>query len=86
MHITLNLRSASLIPVIAFNLHTATGLLAQVTAPNQCVATPDFPAGSACPVGEIRSPYLQKVFDSGFGVFSEEPQPVGANDLTVSII
>ena len=34
--------------------------------------------------GNVPITVFTENFDSGFGVFSEEPQPVGANDLTVS--
>ena len=47
-------------------------------APNQCVPTPDFPAGSVYPAGNVLITVFTENFDSGFGVFSEELQPVGA--------
>ena len=61
MHITINLRSASLALLLPLIFTPQSGLLAQVTAPNQCVPTPDFPAGSACRPEMSRSPYLQKI-------------------------
>ncbi len=57
------------------------------TAPSQCIATPGFPdapVSHVCLPGFIASPVFTETFDGGFGVFSEDPVPVGANDLTVS--
>ncbi len=57
-------------------------------APNQCMATPGFPnapAGFACGAGRTATAIFTETFDGGFGVFTEDPVPVGANDLTISI-
>ena len=57
------------------------------TAPNQCMATPGFgdaPASHICPPDFIVEEIFLEDFDNGFGVFTEDAVPVGANDLTVS--
>ncbi|MTB52224.1 hypothetical protein E1J53_0014705, partial [Lewinella sp. W8] len=57
------------------------------TAPNQCNPTPDFPnppAAHSCGDGLVAYSIFTEDFDNGFGIFSEDPVPVGANDLTVS--
>ena len=56
-----------------------------VTAPNQCQPTPTFPTGSVtCPAGQVPRVVFSETFDTGFGAFTEDPVPVGANDLTLS--
>jgi hypothetical protein len=61
-----------------------------VTAPEECIPTPDFPEGSLfCGgAGFVREVYFFEDFDNGFGVFTEDA-PINAgtsvnNDLTVS--
>jgi regulation of enolase protein 1 (concanavalin A-like superfamily) len=57
------------------------------TAPSQCMATPGFgeaPASHICPPDFIIEEIFLEDFDGGFGVFSEDPVPVGSNDFTVS--
>lgn len=56
-----------------------------VTGPNQCQPTPTFPTGSVvCPAGQFPRAVLTETFDSGFGIFTEDPAPGGTNDLTPS--
>jgi hypothetical protein len=57
------------------------------TAPSQCMATDGFgeaPASHICPPDFIIEEIFLEDFDGGFGVFSEDPVPVGSNDFTVS--
>jgi hypothetical protein len=53
-----------------------------------CTATPGFPdppAGVECnfPGGQVNAIFTE-TFDTGFGQFTEDPVPVGSNDLTLS--
>ena len=77
--------------VIVFSLFCLFGinnLSAQsCTAPNQCNATPGFPdapTGHTCLPGWTTRAVFTETFDNGFGAFSEDAVPAGANDLTLS--
>jgi|GEM_PF-814081 len=68
----------------SFGLFMQTEATGQNPGCSPTVGFPDPPAGLACPGVMTPAVIWEETFDSGFGVFTEDPVPVGANDLTIS--